>query len=64
MRKNNVITRVNIRKNYYPIDGIYKYDAQIIRSVDGGKTFWHTGDGRYCKSYNEARYFKSKIERR
>lgn len=61
MRK-KVITRVNIHKNYYPIDG-YKYDAQIVRSVDGGRTFYHCGEGRYCKTYKEARQYKSKIER-
>ena len=59
-----VITKVNIRKNYYPIAGVYKYDAQVVRSIDGGKTYYHCGEGRYCKSYKEAKDYKSKIENR
>lgn len=63
MKKSKLITKVNIHKNYFPIDGVYKYDAQIVKSTDGGKTFWHCGHGRYCKSYKEAKLFKSKIEK-
>ena len=63
MKKEKVITKVNIRKNFYPVYGVYKYDAQVLRSIDGGRTFYHCGEGRYCKSYKEARTFKLKVER-
>lgn len=60
--KNRLITKVDIHKHQYPILGIYKYNAQVVRSVDGGKTYY-CGNGQYCKTLKEARLFKRNIEK-
>lgn len=59
-----VIETVKIKKLNYPIDNTYKYDAQLYRSVDGGRTFYHCGEGRYCKTFAEAKEYKAKIDKR
>ena len=47
------IQKVVISKLSFPVDG-YLYNAQIVRSVDSGKTFWYCGNGKFCKSREEA----------
>lgn len=42
--------------------GVFQYSAQVNTSIDGGITFWHCGDGRYCKTLEEAEQYKAKIE--
>lgn len=59
-----VIEKVTISKLSFPLDGVYRYDAQVWRSIDGGKTFYHCGDGRYCKTRKEAKEYARKIEGR
>lgn len=61
----NVIRKVNIIElNYlHPAwyDG-YRYDAQMITSVDGGETFWHCGVGKFCKTKEEAEEYRRSVE--
>ena len=58
----NVIRHVKIKKFAFPLDGVYKYDAQEWTSIDGGKTFYHCGYGKYCKTLKEARFYKKQVE--
>lgn len=30
-----------------------KYNVSVHTSVDGGKTFWYCGNGRFCKNLTE-----------
>lgn len=30
-----------------------KYNVSVNASVDGGKTFWYCGNGRFCKNLTE-----------
>lgn len=32
----------------------YPYNARILTSVDGGKSYYYCGNGRYCKTLEEA----------
>ena len=32
----------------------YPYNARILTSVDGGKNYYYCGNGRYCKTLQEA----------
>ena len=59
----NTISKVVIEKNYYPIAGIYKYNAQKVNSVDGGKSFYYCGEGRFCKTLKEANAYKREVEK-
>lgn len=42
--------------------GTRRYNVQILRSIDGGKTFFYTGGGTYCSTFAEAMHFKNLIE--
>ena len=48
-----VITRAIIEKLHLPVSGM-QYDVRLVRSVDGGETFWYCGFGRFCKTKEEA----------
>lgn len=52
---------VKIKKLTFLADG-YSYNAQIWRSVDGGKTFWYCGSGKYFRTEEEAEAYKKQIE--
>ena len=55
-----VIKKYRVEKLHFPLDGVYTYNVQELSSVDGGKTFWYCGFGKYCKTLNEANeYVKS-----
>ena len=56
-----VIEKVEIETLSFPVDG-YNYNAKILRSVDGGNTFWYCGSGKYFKTFQEAEQFKSEYE--
>lgn len=58
----NTIRHVKIKKFTFPLDGVYKYDAQVWTSIDGGKTFYHCGCGKYCKTLAEAKAYKKQVE--
>lgn len=55
-----VIKKYRVEKLHFPLDGVYNYNVQELSSVDGGKTFWYCGFGKFCKTLNEANeYVKS-----
>ena len=56
------IERVEIKEMSFPVYG-YNYNAMILRSVDGGKTFWYCGCGKYFRTFKEAETYKNEIER-
>ena len=37
--------------------GVYRFDVQLWRSYDGGKTFVYAGTGKYCKTDEELRQY-------
>ena len=37
------------------------YNAQILTSVDGGETFAYCGQGRFCRTRQEAREYAAGI---
>lgn len=49
------MTKYTVEKLSLPIDGIYKYNVKKLASIDGGKTWWYSGFGRYAKSKAQAR---------
>ena len=53
---------VIIKKLFFPLDNIYYYNAQKWISLDGGKTFYHCGEGKYCKTLEEAEEYKKQEE--
>lgn len=40
-----------------PKEKEYKYDVRIVRSVDGGETFWYCGCGSFCQTLDEAKSY-------
>ena len=49
-----VVKKYRIEKLHVPIDGVYHYNVQELTSVDGGKTFWYCGFGKFCRTLEEA----------
>lgn len=43
-------------------DKEYPYNVQILNSVDGGKNFYYTGNGRLCKTKLEAEDYRKQLE--
>ena len=57
-----IVKKIIIKELSFPLDGVYKYDAQLWTSLDGGKTFYHCGVGKYCKTLEEAEEYKQQEE--
>ena len=53
----NLLECGKIEKLNFPVDGDRIYDAKILRSVDGGKTWWYAGTGKFCKTEKEAQEY-------
>lgn len=49
----NIKHKYHIEKPAFPIDG-YKFNVQVLISVDGGENFYHCGIGKFCKTEEEA----------
>lgn len=49
----NVKRRCRIRKLYFPVD-CYKFDVQVLTSIDGGKNWWYGGTGSFTKNIRDA----------
>lgn len=47
-----VITHAIIEKLHFLVSGM-PYNVRLVRSVDGGKTFWYCGFGCFCKTKEE-----------
>ena len=56
--KMDMIKRYKVSKLAFPISD-YKYNVQVLMSVDGGRNFYYCGIGRYCKSKEEALIYVS-----
>lgn len=46
--------KYTIERTDFPVDG-YIYNVQKWISVDGGKTYWYCGFGRFCHTFDEAK---------
>ena len=62
IKEKKMIEKVEIHKLNFPVANTYNYNAMIFRSVDGGKTFFYCGYGKYFATIEEARDYKKKIE--
>ena len=50
------VRKYKILPLHFPIDG-YSYNVQQWTSVDGGKTFWYCGFGKYCRTIEECKEY-------
>ena len=57
-----VIKKYRVEKLHFPLDGVYEYNVQEFTSVDGGKTFWYCGFGKFCKTLEEANEYVQKMK--
>lgn len=61
----NVVRKVRIIEldEFHParLDGV-RYNAQLLTSVDYGKHFYYCGNGKWCKTKEEAEEYKKYIE--
>lgn len=53
--------KVRIKKLRLPVDD-YRYTVDVLTSIDGGKTYWYAGNGRYCKTKKEAEDYKAQLK--
>ena len=53
------LRRCRIRKLFFPVD-CYKFDVQILTSIDGGKTWYYGGAGGYARTIKDALQFVNK----
>ena len=58
-----IIREFKVEKMSYPLDGVYNYNVQVWTSIDGGKTFWYAGIGKYCRNKYEVWKFKNEYVR-
>lgn len=54
--------KYRIEKNSFPIDGVYRYNAQVLISVDNGNNYYYSGIGRFCKTLKEAKAYCNQYE--
>ena len=52
-----------VEKMSYPLDGVYNYNVQVWVSVDGGKSYWYAGIGKYCRNKREVSRFIHEYKR-
>lgn len=60
------LRRLQIRELSFPVDG-YTHNAQIWTSIDGGKSWYYCGIGKFVHSTQEAmeyfdQFVKSEME--
>ena len=46
----------------YDGHGVLLYSAEVSTSIDGGKNYWHCGEGKYCKTIEEANEYRHNVE--
>ena len=49
------MNKIIVSPLYFPIDGQYNYNIQILTSVDGGKSFVYCGIGSYAKDEEDVK---------
>ncbi len=57
-----VLRKYRVEKMDYSVDG-YSYMVKLVTSLDGGKSFYYCGDGKYFKTEQEALQWKAEQER-
>jgi len=57
-----VMRKYKVEQMSYPLDGVYRYNAQVWISVDGGENYYYCGIGKYCKTRAEAGRFCREYE--
>ena len=45
------------------VDG-YKYNVQVLTSIDGGKNYYYCGIGKFCKTREECKQYISEYRRK
>ena len=40
----------------------YRYNVQVHKSYDGGKTWWYAGHGRFCRTLAEAHRYARQVQ--
>lgn len=55
----NIIQKAKIIKTQ---NKDYPYNVQILNSIDGGKTFYYTGEGKFLETKEDVRYFIESFE--
>lgn len=53
-----LLEKRELKKLDFPVCG-YGYNVQIVRSVDGGASWFYCGNGKYFKTEDEAKAFAS-----
>ena len=59
----NVVRKYRIEELSFPLDGVYKFNAQVLISVNGGRSYWYSGIGKFCKTREEAEKYCEEYER-
>lgn len=54
MKIRSITNKYKIRKTSFPLDGVYNYSVEIWTSIDGGKSYWYCGFGKYARTWKEA----------
>ena len=44
--------RIEIHELHFPVDG-YRFDVQVWRTADCGRTWYYCGEGKYFKTIEE-----------
>jgi len=57
----DVVSKYIVCKLFFPVDG-NMYNVMRVNSVDGGKTFWYCGVGKYCKDLNAVNQYLSRCD--
>lgn len=61
-----VLSKINIKKKdkFFQMATGYAYDVEIIRSTDGGQSFWNCGCGAFAKTREEAEQIKKELSKK
>lgn len=59
-KQQETINTYKIEKMSFPDIYGYEYNVQRWTSIDGGKSFWYCGFGRFCRDLDEAEAYIEK----
>lgn len=59
LNEGNVVQKAKINKTQ---NKDYPYNVQILNSIDGGKTFYYTGEGRFFETKEDVRQYIIKFK--